>query len=274
MTETSASSASPPALRPVVESRRFAAPRAITALILREMVSTYGRTPLGYLWAVLEPVAGIALLTVIFSMGFRSPPLGTNFPIFYASGLVPFVLYMDVSNKVMDSLRFSSQLLVYPRVTFTDAILARFILNLLTQLLVAYILFSGIVILFDARTAPALPGIALGLAMAASLGLGIGTLNCFLIGVMPAWQRVWAILNRPLFLISCIFFLFESVPEPFRSILWYNPLVHVVGQTRSGFYPYYEAPYVSLIYVFGIALISLLLGLVFLRRYARFILQN
>lgn len=274
MTEISASSAPSPALRPVTETRRFAAPRAITALILREMVSTYGRTPLGYLWAVLEPVAGIALLTIIFSVGFRSPPLGTSFPIFYASGLVPFLLYMDIGNKVMESLRFSRQLLIYPRVTFADALLARFILNLLTQLMVAYILFSGILIFFDSRTAPDLPKIALSLAMAASLGLGIGTLNCFLTGVMPAWLRVWAILNRPLFLISCIFYLFESVPEPFRTILWYNPLVHVVGQMRSGFYPYYEAPYVSLPYVFGIALVCFILGLVFLGRYARLILND
>jgi len=258
----------------VAEIRRFTAPRAITALILREMASTYGRTPLGYLWAVLEPVAGIALLTVIFSLGFRSPPLGTNFPIFYASGLVPFLLYMDVSNKVMESLRFSRQLLGYPRITFADALLARFFLNLLTQLLVAYILFTGILFFFDTRTAPDLPAIGLGLAMAASLGLGIGTLNCLLTGLMPAWQRVWAIMNRPLFLISCIFFLFESVPVPFNDILWYNPLVHIVGQTRSGFYPYYDAPYVSPLYVFGIAMICFLFGMVFLRRYVRLIFNG
>ena len=110
--------------------------------------------------------------------------------------------------------------------------------------------------------------------MAASLGLGVGTLNCFLTGIMPAWQRVWAIMNRPLFLVSCIFFLFEAVPDPFNDILWYNPLVHVVGQTRSGFYPYYDAPYVSPLYVFGIALICFILGLVFLRRYVRLIFNG
>lgn len=274
MVETRSTPALPPVLKPVAKTRRFTAPRAIAALVLREMASTYGRTPLGYLWAVLEPVAGIALLTIVFSLGFRSPPLGTNFPIFYASGLVPFLLYMDISNKVMESLRYSRQLLVYPRVTFMDALLARFLLNLLTQLLVAYILFTGIVFFFDTRTAPDLPAIGLGLLMAASLALGVGTLNCLLTGLMPAWQRVWAIMNRPLFLISCIFFLFEAVPEPFRSILWYNPLVHVVGQTRSGFYPYYDAPYVSPSYVFCIALVCLLFGLVFLRRYVRLIFND
>ena len=273
MSETSQSPTTGPALRSVTELRPFATFRATSALILREMSSTYGRTPLGYLWAVLEPVVGIALLTLIFSLGFKSPPLGTNFAIFYASGLVPFLMYMDIGNKVMDSLRFSQRLLVYPRVTFLDALMARFILNLLTQLMVAYFLYTGILYFLDTRTSPDLLKIALSLTMAAALALGIGSLNCFLTGMMPSWQRVWAILNRPLFLISCIFFVYETVPEPYRSVLWYNPLVHVVGQMRSGFYPYYDAPYVSPAYVFAISLICFALGLVMLRRYARDILQ-
>ena len=273
MSETNHPPESRPTLRSVTEVRPFATSRATTALILREMSSTYGRTPLGYLWAVLEPVVGIALLTAIFSLGFKSPPLGTNFAIFYASGLIPFMMYMDISGKVMDSLRFSQRLLIYPRVTFMDALMARFILNLLTQLMVAYFLFTGMVMFLDTRTSPDLIKIATGLVMAAALALGIGSLNCFLTGMIPSWLRVWAILNRPLFLISCIFFVYETVPEPYRSILWYNPLVHVVGQMRSGFYPYYDAPYVSLEYVFGISLICFALGTVLLRRYARDILQ-
>lgn len=253
---------------------RFAGLRAIVALMLREMATSYGRSPLGYLWAVLEPVAGIALLTAIFSSGFRSPPMGTNFAIFYASGLVPFIMYVDLSSKILASLSFSRNLLVYPRITLLDALLARFVLNGLTQLLVGYLLFSGILILFDTQTVLDLPKLGLAYVMAASLGLGIGTLNCFLVGVFPSWQRVWAIVNRPLFLISCIFFVFDSVPEPYRSILWYNPMIHVVGQSRSAFYPYYDAPYVSSLYVFSIALVCFLLGLLFLRRYANTILEQ
>ena len=51
-----------------------------------------------------------------------------------------------------------------------------------------------------------------------SLAMGIGTLNCFLTGLFPSWLRLWAILNRPMFLISCVIFLFESIPEPWRTI--------------------------------------------------------
>lgn len=242
--------------------------------MLREMATTYGRSPGGYLWAILEPIGAIALLTIIFSLGFRDPPLGVSFPIFYATGMVPFLAFMDISGKTAQSLTFSKSLLTYPSVTFADALLGRFILNLMTQILVAYIVFVGIVLMFDTRTLIHLPSIALGLSMAAFLGLGAGTLNCFLFTMFPVWPRVWSVLTRPLFLVSCTIFLFDTIPQPFRDYLWFNPLVHAVGVTRRGFYPTYDAAYVSLTYVFGLGLLLMVIGMVFLRRYHRDLLYK
>ena len=263
-----------PQLRPVADVRRFATFRAISALLLREMSSTYGKTPLGYLWAVLEPVGGIALLTLIFSAGFKTPPLGTSFPIFYASGLLLYMMFLDLNTKMMTALTFSRSLLVYPRVTFADAILARFLLSVMTQLLVSYIVLVGVLSLTDHRTAPDLPMIALAFLMTAALGLGVGALNAFLAGVMPAWQRVWAIINRPMIILSGVILLYDNLPSAFQAILWYNPLIHVMGVSRAGFYPYYAADYVSLTYVFGVAMGCFVVGFLLLRRYGRWILQT
>jgi len=270
----------PPAVSPATcppppgRRRRPAALRTIFALMLREMATTYGRSPGGYIWAVLEPAAGIALLTLVFAATFRSPPLGDNFPIFYASGVVPFMMYVNISGKVALSLLFSKPLLAYPSVTFLDALVARFVLNLLTQLLVSYVIFSGILLFFETRTAPDLPRIALSLIMAGALALGVGTLNCVLMSMVPLWQRLWSILNRPLFIVSGIFFLFGSVPEPYRGFMWYNPLVHVIGEMRAGFYPGYNAQYVSVSYVLGVSLTLMAAGLLFLRRYHRDIVNG
>jgi len=260
--------------KPVRATRRFASLRTILALVLREMSTTYGRSPGGYVWAVLEPALGIALLSALFSLGFRSPSIGINFPIFYATGMVPFLMYTDLSGKVATSLLFSKRLLEYPTVTYVDAMAARFIVNLLTQLMVAYVVFMGILILFETRTAPDLPVIFSAFAMVAVLAIGVGTINCFLFTMFPIWQRAWSVMTRPLFIISCIFFLFESIPQPYRDILWYNPLVHIVGMMRRGFYPSYDATYVEPLYVFGLGLGLWLTGLVFLSRYHRFLLND
>lgn len=274
MTLTAPSDTDSPSLRRVGARRSLPTLRTIIALILREMVTSYGRSPGGYLWAVLEPAAGTALITLIFSLGFKSPPLGTHFGIFYASGIVPFFVYMDLVNKVGSSIQYSKTLLVYPAVTYVDALVARFILNAMTQLMVAYIVLTFIILAFDTPVTIDMGAIALGFAMAMALGLGIGTFNCFVFAMYPLWQRVWAILTRPLFFVSGILFLHDNVPQPYRDWLNWNPLVHVVGSVRSGFYARYEADYVDPIYVFAVSGIALVAGLTFLFRYHRDILHN
>ena len=239
----------------------------MSALLLREMSTTYGRSPGGYVWAVLEPAAGIALLTFVFSLAFNSPPLGSNFPIFYATGILPYTMYVQMNTRLMVSIWFSKPLLQYPAVSFIDAIISRALLCLMTQIMVFYLVVAAILLMYDPQVTIDAPLVALSLTMAASFGAGIGVLNCLLISVFPVWQRIWNILHRPMFIISGIFFLFESIPEPYRSILWFNPLIHVIGVMRKAFYPTYDANYVSAAYVFALALICLVIGLFFLRRW-------
>ncbi|MFL4469290.1 ABC transporter permease [Tateyamaria armeniaca] len=253
---------------------RLATFRAVSALILREVSTTYGRSPGGYLWAVLEPAAGIALLTLIFSAGFRSPPLGTNFALFYAAGILPFLMYSDVSGKIGQTVQFSRALLAYPRVTFVDALLARFLLNTLTQLVVHGLVLGFIIVMQRPDTAFDASKIALAYMMLLSLAFGVGTLNSFLTLAYPVWQTAWAVVNRPLFLISCIFFNFEVVPQPYSDVLWFNPLVHVVGVMRDGFYPFYQPTFISVMYPIAVGGGMALVGLFLLNRFHRDILDK
>jgi capsular polysaccharide transport system permease protein len=164
--------------------------------------------------------------------------------------------------------------MVYPRITITDAILARFILNVLTQLLVSYIIIGAILLFYETRTILIVERVALSYAMAMALGFGVGTMNCYLMSLSTVWQQAWSILTRPLVIVSGVIFHYESIPEPFRSYLWYNPLVHVTAEMRSAFYIGYNADYVEPMYPFGIALFLTFMGMVLLLRYHRDIIYR
>lgn len=252
---------------------RLLAPRTIAALMLREMSTTNGRSPGGYLWAILEPAGGIAFLTAIFSLGFRHPPLGTNFPYFYAGGILPLIMFQDISSKVAQTFRFSRGLLEYPRVTFVDAILARLILSVLTQVMVCYVVVTVILTFSETNTTMDFVKVVEALSLVVVLATGVGVFNSFAMTAFPLWQSIWSVLTRPLMLISCIFFLFESIPEPYRGYLWYNPLAHVAGMMRDGFYPFYHPSYVDPLYVILCGAIPGVVGLLLLRRYHREILE-
>lgn len=264
MTDSPAPLVAPSAAPP--RARRLRTGRTIAALILREMSTTYGRSPGGYVWAVLQPIGAIMILSLAFSLLLRAPSLGTSFLLFYATGYIPFALYGAIATKAGRAIRFSRALLAYPGVTWLDAVLARFLLTLLTQLTVACLIFGGILASIETRTLLDYPAILGGLALAAFVGLGVGTLNCFLMTRFPLWEQAWAIVTRPLFLASGLFYILEDLPPAAREILWWNPLIHVTGLTRTGFYPTYEASYVSVPYVCATAALALAAGLMLLRR--------
>jgi capsular polysaccharide transport system permease protein len=264
-----------PKSRPVTtEARSFPTLRNIAALILREMSTRYGRTPGGFVWAIAEPLGAIILLSVGFSLIVRSPSLGTSFILFFATGFVPLNLYMTLSIPVARSLLFSKQLLKYPAVGWIDAILARLILNTLTNVLFAIILFLIVMTAVDTRTVLDFTPIVEAVALTILLGFGVGTLNCTLFGLFPVWEQIWAILTRPLFLASAVFYIYEDLPRAAQDILWYNPLVHITGLMRTGFYPTYSPTYINVTYVLFFAITLVALGLLLTRRFQADILNR
>lgn len=253
---------------------KFQTARVLFALIMREMTTTYGRSPGGYLWAVLEPAIGIMFLTMVFAMITQKPPLGTSFPLFYATGLLPFTLYLEMNGKIAQAIRFSQPLLTYPRVTFLDAVIARYLLAMITNVLVIFIILYGIIIFFDAKPHFDIAPIAQSILLTSFLGFSIGSINSLLFAFFPVWERVWAILNRPLLLISSVFYLFEVLPDELQWWLWLNPLSHLVGLFRKGCFPEYHPEFISITYVLIVCMVLSGIGVFFLHFYHRKIMNE
>ena len=237
--------------------------------MIREMSTSYGRSYFGYLWTLLEPLGGIAILSIAFSMILVSPSVGDNFALFYATGFLPFTMFHKVQLNVSKAIEQNRQLLFYPEVGYTDAIFGRLILTATTELVGSIVILSGIILLFGIRLYIELPGVALSLAAAMILGLGVGTVNSVLQYILPSWANLWSIATRPLFIISGIFYTFDTLPLWARESLWYNPLIHIIGQMRKGVYNIYHGDYVTILYPILLGGGLFLLGLILLRNFAK-----
>ncbi|MDG1375559.1 MAG: ABC transporter permease [Yoonia sp.] len=253
---------------------RFRPFRTIAALMLREMSTTYGQSAGGYIWAILKPVGMIVILSLVFSLMVRKPSIGTNFMLFYATGYLPYSFFSEISAKSANALRYSRPLLAYASVTWIDAVLARLILNVITAATVFSIVITAIMLVVETRTVLNLIHVINGVGICILIGFGVGLCNAILEGFWPVWTQIWSIITRPLFLASGIIFLYEDTPQAVQNILWWNPLVHGTALTRAGFYPTYQASFTSLIYCYGLALILIALGLVFMRANYRTLLER
>lgn len=249
--------------------QRATALRSITALMLREMTARFGRKPGGYAWAVLQPLAIIIILAYAWSLLMRTPSLGTSFLLYKATALLLLQIFRSVATTVGKGLSYSRALLSYPGVTWIDALLARFTLNAVIGVIVTWIILSGIMIYEDVRTVLDWPKILLAVLLTCLLGFGVGVLNCYLFERLPVYENIWRIMTAPLMIISGVIIHYEQMPHVAQEVLWYNPLLHLTGLLRDGFYPTYRPEYISLPYVLLWVLVPMVLGLLLVRRYHR-----
>lgn len=255
-------------------SPKFQTLRVIFALMAREMTTRYGRSWGGYFWAIAEPVGMIAILSLAFSQIVQAPPLGNSFMLFYATGFIPFLFFTNLAEQGSSAVQLNKNLMYFPMVTPIDAVIARCTLAVLTMIVVSLFVFVGIFLIIPEPATISLPEIVMSYLAASVLGLGVGTLNAVLFSFFGAWRNIWLIINRPLFIISGIFFTYESMPENLRILLYWNPLIHVVGEARQGFYPIYDGSYVQIAYPLGLGVFCFLLGGALLIRHRSTIVEN
>ena len=240
------------------------ATQVITALMIREMVVTNGRAIGGYAWSILEPVLGIALLTVIFSAISYVPPIGAVYPLFYATGYLPFMFWTAAQSRIMSATRSSKALMEHSSVTISDVLIARLLLAALTNAVVMAVIYTGIWLIWRPEERVDMTAMTGAFLLTGLLAFGVGTLNAALSAAFRSWEKIWGLISRPLFIISGVFFPFASVPENVRDMIWWNPIVHVVGMTRDAVYAGYDASYVSAFYVVVVSMGCALTGLAML----------
>lgn len=226
--------------------------RTLFALVLRELEVGQGAGLGSLFWAVLEPVFGIVLLTIIFTIALPSPPLGESFALFYATGLLPLILFQDVTQKMVIAARFSRPLFGFSAIRLCDVLLARFFSTLLVQLLASSVVLFCLGWFEGGFSSADFVGVARAYAALVTLSFGTGYLGCWLAMIWAIWPRVWAVILRPLVFISGIFFLVDEIGDPFRDWLLWSPLAHVIAAVRAGLYSDYHADLASLGYVVSV----------------------
>ena len=236
--------------------------RVIRALIIRETRTRFGESRLGYGWALLEPVLHITLLSVVFALLMHgNPPIGTEFFIFYFTGLIPYHVFVHASGAMGSAITGNAPLLQLPLVTTFDVILARGVLEFVTDVIVAVLLLGG----FAAVGLQAMPADVsmpcIALLVTAALGFGIGYVNAVVTVFARSWERVYAHVARILYFCSGIFYVPGMMPDWVRELLGWNPLLHAIDWFRSGFFETYQPHWLNRGYLLLAAISAVLAGL-------------
>lgn len=241
--------------------------------MLRDVQTRFGGRSANYLIAVAWPLTHMGVLLIIYSLAGRAAPIGQSAPLFFATGLVPFVLFNYPSRQMMLALMVNAPLLNFPIVTTTDVLLSRAVLETVTGFAVVLI-FAAIMYGLGVDIMPRYPETAVtALAATLFLSISVGIVNSVIQIFVRVWMIIYILVMILTYLSSGIIFVPEYLPERARNVLMWNPLLQVVEWFRSAYYEGYGQRTLDKQYVLVTAAVLLAAGLTaerFTRRYASF----
>ncbi|MEQ9320393.1 MAG: ABC transporter permease [Polyangiaceae bacterium] len=222
--------------------------QVIHALVIRETRTRFGRHRLGYVWALVEPVLFIALFAGMYALMDRRMPYDLPVVAFLVTGFIPYLAFQKTAQQAMQAINGNKGLLFYPHVRPLDLVAARTALEIATHVVVFALLMAGAAMVDGVPRIDNLLMATGGLLLGAGLGAALGMVLCGLSVFSNSVERLIGPMMRPLFWVSALFFSTNEIPSDARNVLLYNPVLHVVELTRSGWFPGYDVPQVSLLY--------------------------
>jgi capsular polysaccharide transport system permease protein len=239
--------------------------RIIFAIMLRQMKIKSGEDRFGYLKEISDPVFIIGMISLLMTVRKATPPVGDSYPLFIATGYLPFKAYSFMSNEVRRAMSKDSGVVGLPAVHQIDALIASITLKLITVILVIIIVVAGMN-LIGYRV---IPGDPLDLIQAffwiCIFAIGFGLFANSMIELVPTYRWVHKILTFKLLFVSGVLFLPELMPPEMRYYLDFNPLLHAIAWFRSAFIDGFESSVLDRGYFMWWSICLLAAGLVITR---------
>ena len=234
-------------------------------LTWRDIKVRYKQTALGASWAIIQPLATMAVFSLFFGRLASMPSDGVPYPLFSFAALVPWTFFSNGLAQSANSVVVSQNLvskIYFPRLAIPIAT----VLAGAVDFALAFVVLLGLMAWYDvavtARVVWLLPLLLLAFAVALGVGLWLAALNVRYRDVryaVPFLTQLW-LFATPIAYPSSL------LDEPARTVYALNPLVGVVSGFRRALLDAGPAPGAMLLASSAAALVVLATGTLYFRR--------
>jgi lipopolysaccharide transport system permease protein len=243
----------------------------IVGAIKRDFQAKHQNSLLGVVWAVLSPLALIAVYTIVFSqvMKAKLPGVesGISYTIYLCAGMITWGLFSEIVQKMQVCFLENANLLkklIFPRMCLPIIVLGNGLVNfsIIFGVFLVFLIISGNFpgFLLFALAAP----LFILLIMAIGLGVTLGVLNVFFRDV----GQFFGIFLQFWFWLTPIVYPISILPVKVQAIIGLNPLAPVIGSFQSILVSEEPPLWESLIYPFTFSMVLCFIGLYLFRRHA------
>lgn len=243
--------------------------RVIGALLMREVITRYGRHNIGFMWLFVEPMLFTLGVTALWTA--TKAVHGSNLPIipFAMTGYASVLLWRNASSRCAKAIEPNLSLLYHRNVRVIDVFASRLILEIvgstisLITLSLIFIATGWMQLPVDILT---MMGAWFLLAwFAISLGLVVGAVS----ERSEVFERVWHTLMYLLFPLSGAAFMVDWLPATAHKLVLWVPMVHGTEMLRHGYFGEMVHTYENPAYLILWSVCLLLLGLALVRETGR-----
>lgn len=240
--------------------------RVVGALLLREVITRYGRHGIGVLWVFFEPMLFTLGITALWYAVKLHTIVDVPIVAFAVTGYSSVLIWRTATNRCAKAIEPNRGLLHHRNVKVIDVFITRVLLELVggtTSLALLTVIFSSFGIMsLPADLLTVMGGWLLLSWLALAMGLIVGALS----EQSETFERVWQVINYLMFPISGAVYMVNWLPQKLQEIVLWMPMVHGVEMVRHGFWgdtvktfedPAYFAMCNLLLTLIGLALVRI-----------------
>lgn len=241
--------------------------RVLHALILREMMTRYGREGIGFLWLIAEPLAFCLGVMVLWTAIKPAYEYGVRVAPFVMSGYMCLLLLRHLITHSMHALQANTGLLFHRSVRPLHIYLSRAVLEFLGSTLAFFVVYA--ILLALGQVSPPKDWLLLYMGWFALGWVSFG-LALVLSALSIRYEAVERLNNLVLYLLiplSGAFVMAQYVPASYRDYFLYIPFPHAIEMVRAGIWGDAVKTHYTIWYPIAFGGVLVLLGLVLLNLY-------
>lgn len=242
--------------------------RVLGSLLIREMLTRYGRHNLGFLWLFIEPMIFTLGVTALWTA--TKSVHGSDLPIvaFALTGYSSVLLWRNMPGRCIGALWANLALMYHRNIKVLDIYLARVLLEFggaTISFVTLSILFITLGWLEPPEDMLKVVGGWLSIAwFGTALAIWIGALS----HESELVDKLWHPFSYLLFPLSGAGFMVDALPHQAQEIVLYIPIVHGVELVREGYFGSRARAHYDLGYLLPFCLVLSLFALLQVRKVA------
>jgi ABC-type polysaccharide/polyol phosphate export permease len=210
--------------------------RIIGALLMREILTRYGRHNIGFLWLFAEPMMFTLGVTALWTMAGATH--GSNLPItaFALTGYSSVLVWRNTVSRTTSAIMPNLSLMYHRNVRVIDIFASRIVLEIVgagTSFVILTLFFLAIEWIIPPHD---ILKVIFGWTMLAWFGAGLALFLGALSERSEVIEKLWHPISYLLFPLSGAAFMVEWLPQQAQNVVLYLPMVHGVEILREGFF--------------------------------------